>query len=314
MRISLALVAAALALALPGSAAAVSDGLARTPPMGWSSWNHFGCAIDERTVRETADALVRSGMRDAGYRYVNVDDCWMAATRDASGGLRANPGSFPSGIPALAAYLHARGLRLGLYTSIGARTCQGRPALAGHESSDLARIASWGADYLKIDFCAADDSVRRDPAAAYARVRDLVRQNGRKLVLGICTWGEGRPWRWAPRTGHLWRVTGDIRPEWRWVLKIAGRNNLRARHAGPGGWNDPDSLEVGNRGMTVREQRAHFGLWAVMAAPLIAGNDVRRMSRATRRILLNRELIAVDQDRLGAQGHRVHRGRQEVWV
>src|SRR4051794_33787951 len=178
MRIGLALVTVALALALPGSAAAVNDGLARTPPMGWSSWNHFGCGIDERTVRGTADALVRSGMRDAGYRYVNVDDCWMAADRDASGGLRANPGRFPSGIPALAAYLHARGLRLGLYTSVGATTCQGLPGLAGRESGDLARIASWGADYLKVDFCGASHALRRDPAAAYARVRDGLAAGG----------------------------------------------------------------------------------------------------------------------------------------
>jgi len=315
MRFVLALLATAtIALAAATPADAFDDGLARTPPMGWSSWNRFGCDIGEQTVRETADALVVGGMRDAGYRYVNVDDCWMAPTRDAFGRLRADPWRFPGGIPALADYVHARGLRLGLYTSIGARTCQGRPGLAGHESGDLARIASWGADYLKVDFCGANGAVRGDPAPAYARVRDLIGQSGRKLVLGICTWGQGLPWRWGPRIGHMWRVTGDIRPEWRWVLKIAGRNDLRARHAGPGGWNDPDSLEVGNRGMTVREQRAHFGLWALMAAPLIAGNDVRHMSRVTRRILLNRELIAVDQDRLGSQGHRVRRGLHEVWI
>src|SRR4051812_14277703 len=172
MRIALAVVV--VALVLPASAAAAGDGLARTPPMGWSSWNHFGCRIDERTVRESADALVASGMKAAGYRYVNVDDCWMAPARDGSGRLQADPLRFPSGIPALAAYVHARGLRLGLYTSIGARTCQGLPGLAGHERDDLERIAGWGADYLKVDFCSASRPVRRDPAHAYARVRDLV--------------------------------------------------------------------------------------------------------------------------------------------
>src|SRR3954447_9678116 len=309
MRIVLAAVAAALVL--PAPAAALEDGLARTPPMGWSSWNRFGCGIDERTVRETADALVASGMREAGYRYVNVDDCWMAPARDGSGRLQADPLRFPSGILALAAYVHARGLRLGLYTSIGARTCQGLPGLAGHERDDLERIAGWGADYLKVDFCGADDAVRKDPAGAYARVRDGLAAGGRKLVLAICTWGRGRPWTWGPRVGHMWRVSGDIRPTWRSVLHNARRSLGHA--AGPGGWNDPDSLEVGNRGLTAREERAHLGLWAMLAAPLIAGNDVRNMSRTTRRILLNRELIAVDQDRLGAPARRLRRGRHEVW-
>ena len=312
MRIAVAIVA--VALAVPASAAAASDGLARTPPMGWSSWNHFGCGIDERTVRETADALVRSGMRDAGYRYVNVDDCWMAASRDSAGRLRANPDSFPSGIPALAAYVHARGLRLGLYTSVGARTCQGLPGLAGHERGDLERIASWGVDYLKVDFCGADRVTRAEPAPAYARVRDALVRSGRRLVLGICTWGRGTPWRWGARVGHMWRVAGDIRASWRSVLHSAVRSARHAGAAGPGGWNDPDSLEVGNRGMTAREQRAHVSLWAVLAAPLIAGNDVRAMSRATRRILLNREVVAVDQDRRGSQGRRLRRGRHEVWA
>jgi alpha-galactosidase len=309
MRIALAATAAALLLPAPAAAA-----LAPTPPMGWSSWNHFGCRIDERTVRETADALVSSGMRDAGYRYVNVDDCWMAPTRDPSGGLLANPGSFPSGIPSLAKYLHARALRLGLYTSIGAQTCQGLPGLAGHESGDLARIAAWGADYLKVDFCGASEAVRKNPAAAYARVRDGLAAGGRSVVLGISTWGQGEPWRWRPRVGQTWRVSGDIEPSWRSILHNAGRSASHAAAAGPGGWNDPDSLEVGNRGLSIREQRAHFGLWAMLAAPLIAGNDIRTMSRSTRRILLNRELIAVDQDRLGSQGRRVRRGRREVWL
>jgi alpha-galactosidase len=314
-RCLLSAVAVAALLVLPASAAALDDGLARTPPMGWSSWNHFGCGVDEAIVRQTAAALVASGMRDAGYRYVNVDDCWLAPTRDAAGRLRPDPARFPSGIAALASYLHARGLRLGLYGSLGGFTCAGRPGLAGHEGDDVKRLAAWGVDYLKIDFCGVDAAVRRDPAPAYAAIRDLVRVTGRPIVIGISSWGIGQPWRWGPRTGHLWRVAGDIRDEWASIIRIAGRDALRGRYAGPGGWNDPDSLEVGNGGMTATEDRAHFALWAMSSAPLIAGNDVRVMNRATRRTLLNREVIAVDQDRRGDQGRRVRsrRGR-EVWV
>lgn len=304
----------AVVLCLPGPAAALEDGLARTPPMGWSSWNHFDCRVDEQVVRQTADAMVQSGMRDAGYRYVNVDDCWMAGARDASGRLQADPERFPSGIPALARYVHQRGLRLGLYTDLGTRTCAGRPGLAGHEEQDVRTMTSWGIDYLKVDFCQVPPDVFRQPAPAYARVRDALRRSGRRVVLSICNWGVAAPWRWGAAVGHLWRTTGDIRDSWRSVMRIAGRNGRLARYAGPGGWNDPDMLQVGNGGMSSREDRAHFSLWAMMAAPLIAGNDVRLMSGPTRRTLLNREVIAVDQDRRGAQGRRVQRGRHEVWV
>jgi alpha-galactosidase len=300
---------AALLLAAPSGGE-----LGRTPPIGWSSWNRFGCDIDERIVRESAAALVASGMRAAGYRYVNVDDCWMAPGRAADGGLRADPERFPSGIPALASYVHARGLRLGLYTSLGTSTCQGRPGLAGNEQRDLARLAGWRIDYLKVDYCGVSEAVKRDPEPSFRRVRRLLDASGRRVVLSISTWGQGEPWRWRAGVGQLWRVSGDIRPDWDWIVKIAGRSNLRRRFAGPGGWNDPDMLEVGNRGLSAREGRAHFGLWAMLAAPLVAGNDVRRMSPATRRTLLGRELIAVDQDRLGIQGRRLRGGRRQVWV
>ena len=307
--------AVALALALPAPAAALDDGLAPTPPMGWNPWNRFGCEADQRLVREVADAIVATGMRDAGYRQVNLDDCWMARARGPAGELRADPERFAAGIPELAAYLHARGLRLGLYTSLGSETCEGRPALAGHERADLRRMASWGMDYLKVDFCGANAGVRADPEPAYARVSELLRETGRPIVLSMCSWGVGRPWSWGPAIGHLWRVTGDIADDWDSVMRVAARARSRWAAAGPGGWNDPDMLQVGNGGMTAREDRAHFSLWAVMAAPLLAGNDPRRMTAATRRTLLNREVLAVDQDPEGAQGRRVRaRNGLEVWL
>ena len=302
----------AIALLFAASPAHARVDLAPTPPMGWSSWNRFGCDVDEGIVRDTADALVASGMRAAGYRYVNVDDCWMAPTRDSLGGLRPDPAKFPSGIPALADYVHARGLRLGLYTSIGARTCQGRPGLQGHLESDVRRLAAWGVDYLKVDFCAPDEATRRNPEPAFRRVRRALDESGRPVVLSITTWGQGAPWRWG--FGELWRVTGDIRAEWDWIVRIPARSHLRRRFAGPGGWNDADMLEVGNPGLSDREGRAHFGLWAILASPLIAGNDVRTMSRITTRTLLNPEVIAVNQDRLGRQGRRLRAGRRQVWV
>ena len=302
-----------LAAVVSPPAVALDDGLARTPPMGWSSWNHFGCDVDEWAVRATADAMARSGMRAVGYRYVNVDDCWMASERDARGRVQADPVRFPSGIAALADYVHRRGLRLGIYHDIGERTCSGRPGMAGHEADDVRQLVAWRIDYLKLDFCHVQPEVRRTPAPAYARVRDLVRRSGRRVVLGICNWGVGAPWRWGPRVGHLWRVTGDIKNEWSSVMRVADRAERLWRFAGPGGWNDPDSLEIGNGVLTKREGRAQLSVWAMLAAPLIAGNDVRALSRATRATLTNREVISVDQDGAG-QGRRVRRGANEGWV
>lgn len=311
---ALALVALLACVAAPASASALGDGQARTPPMGWNSWNHFTCtALNEKVVRQTADAMVSSGMRSAGYRYVNVDDCW--SIRDASGRLTADPVSFPSGIPALARYVHARGLRLGLYSDVGTQTCAKRPGLAGHERDDIDRLASWGVDYLKVDFCNVSAKVRRHPATAYRRLRDLIARSGRRMVFSICTWGQGSPRRWAPGAGHLWRSTGDLRDTWQSVMRNADLNNRHPRQTRPGAWSDPDMLQVGNGGMTAREDRTHFSLWAVMAAPLIAGNDVRQTSPATRSTLLNREVIAVDQDPAGRQGRRVSsRHGHDVWV
>ena len=306
---------AIVALGLPCPALALDGGLARTPPMGWSSWNHFYCGVDEQVVRETADAMASNGMRRAGYRYVMVDDCWSSPARGPRGELRADPASFPSGIAALARYVHERGLRFGLYHDLGSLTCAGRPGIAGREREDLALFAAWGVDAVKVDFCSVDGATRADPARAYARVRDAISAAGRPMLLSICSWGQGQPWRWGRGVGHTWRTTGDIADNWRSVLRIAGRNQRLARYSGPGAWNDPDSLEVGNGGLSAREDRSHMSLWAMMAAPLIAGNDVRSMSPATERTLLNREVLALDQDRAARSGRRVfRRAGREVWV
>jgi alpha-galactosidase len=278
--------------------------------MGWNSWNGFGCAIDERLIRETADARVASGMRDAGYRYVNIDDCWHGS-RDGDGFIRPDPERFPSGMKALADYVHARGLQLGLYSDAGAKTCAGRPGSRGHEYQDALTWARWGVDYVKYDWC---DTAGLAAPAAYATMRDALRAAGRPIVLSICEWGENRPWEWGKDVGHLWRTTGDIyncfdcvidHGTWKsWgVMQILDMQKGLREYAGPGHWNDPDMMEVGN-GMAVNEDRAHFSMWCMLAAPLIAGNDLMGMSGETLGILTNRGAIAVNQDPLGIQGFR----------
>ena len=310
--------AALCALSLPAPAVALDDGLARTPPMGWNGWYAFGCDVHESTIRAMADALVRTGLRDRGYTYVNVDDCWMAADRASDGSLRPDAARFPSGIAALAQYVHARGLRLGIYLSAGQLTCQRLPGSAGHLTQDALTVASWGVDLVKLDWCfSAGDA---DRLAVYGEMRDALRYSGRPVVLSICEWGDGKPWTWGPTAGHMWRTTHDIptydrRNRWRAVLRVAAQNAQLASSAGPGGWNDPDILQVGLRGLSPIEGRTMFSMWAMMAAPLLAGNDLRRMDGRTRGTLLNREVIAIDQDPAGVQGLRVSakRGR-DVWV
>jgi len=302
-------------LSMPSASSAVQGalhGLARTPPMGWNSWNHFGCDVSEQLVRETADAIVASGMRDAGYHYVVIDDCWEVA-RDSSGTLVADSGRFPHGIKALADYVHTRGLGLGIYTDAGSSTCQGRPGTLGHEEQDARTFAAWGVDYVKEDWCHAKGL---DAPTQYRRFREALERAGRPIILSLCEWGSNQPWEWAPSIGHLWRTTGDISDKWPSMLANLDVTAQHARAAGPGGWNDPDMLEVGNGGMTDDEYRAHFSLWAILAAPLIAGNDVRSMSATTRDILTNREVIAVDQDSLGVQGMLMGEGPPEhqIWV
>ena len=297
---------AALALALvavtAGAAAQVrqlENGLARTPPMGFNTWNKFACNVSEDLIKGIADAMASNGMRDAGYQYVVIDDCWQIARDSVTGRIVPDPQRFPGGMRALADYIHAKGLKFGLYTDAGRRTCEGRPGSYRSYEIDARTYAEWGVDYTKVDWCYADSLVAR---TQYTQFRDALQAAGRPIVFSICEWGSNRPWEWAPGVGNLWRTTGDISDRWRSMISIADASSRHARVAGPGGWNDPDMLEVGNGGMTAEEYRTHFSLWAIMAAPLIAGNDIRAMPDSIRDILLNREVIAVDQDSLGAQG------------
>ncbi|SFV32433.1 glycoside hydrolase family 27 protein [Thermoflavifilum thermophilum] len=288
------------------------NGLAPTPPMGWNSWNHFGCNIDENIIKEMADAMVSSGMKDAGYEYINIDDCWMDTVRDAQGRLQADPKRFPHGIKWLADYVHSKGLKLGIYSSAGTKTCAGYPASLDHEEIDAKTFASWGVDYLKYDNCYNQG---RPLIERYQAMQQALAHCGRPIVFSICEWGLENPWEWAPRLGNLWRTTGDIRDSWESVMSILDQQVGLASYAGPGHWNDPDMLEVGNGGMTTTEYRAHFSLWCILAAPLIAGNDLRHMSPETKEILTNRDMIAVDQDPLGKEGYKLQDdGDEEIWV
>ena len=290
------------------------NGLAKTPPMGWNSWNKFNRNVDDKGVRGMADAMVASGMRDAGYIYVNIDDTWEGQ-RDKDGVLQSNE-KFPD-MKALADYVHAKGLKFGVYSDAGARTCQGRPGSNGYEDADARQYAAWGVDYLKYDWCNTDGV---DPKIAYPTMRDALKRSGRPIVFSMCEWGRSQPWTWARGVGHLWRTTGDIGPSWQSFVRLLDQQVDLWKFAGPGGWNDPDMLEVGNGTLTAGENRAHFSLWCLLASPLMAGNDLREMPPEVRDILLNKEVIAVDQDALGAQGRRIRRddlGRGssvEIWA
>ncbi|MGW7789574.1 NPCBM/NEW2 domain-containing protein [Streptomyces tricolor] len=295
----------------PAAPAAPSpaDGLARTPPMGFNNWNSTHCRaeFDESMVKGIADLFVQKGLKDAGYQYVNLDDCWALPERDANGRLVPDPVRFPHGIKAVADYVHAKGLKLGIYTSAGTKTCNsaGFPGALGHEYGDARQFAEWGVDYLKYDNC---NNQGVDAKERYRTMRDALKATGRPIVYSICEWGENKPWEWAADVGHLWRTTGDISDSWSSMLSILKQNLPLAPYAGPGRWNDPDMLEVGNGGMTDTEYRSHFSLWSVMAAPLLIGTDLRKASRATYEILGNKEVIAVDQDPLGKQGVVVSSG------
>ncbi|KAL4556965.1 hypothetical protein LXL04_035135 [Taraxacum kok-saghyz] len=280
----------------------LSNGLAQTPQMGWNSWNFFACNINESLIKETADALVSSGLADLGYNYVNIDDCWEAPTRDIKGQLVPDPKTFPSGIKALADYVHGKGLKLGIYSSAGVFTCQVRPASLFHENDDAATWASWGVDYLKYDNCF---NLGIKPIDRYPPMRDALNATGRTIFYSLCEWGEDDPALWAGNVGNSWRTTDDINDTWASMTTIADLNDKWAAYAGPGGWNDPDMLEVGNGGMNYLEYRSHFSIWAIMKAPLLVGCDVRNMTTETFEILSNKEVIAVNQDPLGIQGRKV---------
>jgi alpha-galactosidase len=296
-----------------GAEAAAKPPLAQTPPMGWNSWNKFGCDIDEELIRETADAMVSSGMAAAGYTYVNIDDCWMAPERDAQGRLVADPVRFPGGIEAVADYVHAKGLKLGIYSSAGTATCQGLPASLDHETTDAASFAEWGVDLLKYDNC---NNQGRPAVERYTAMADALAASGRDIVYSICEWGSNRPWEWAAEVGgHYWRTTGDISDSWGSMVSIVDQQVGLEAYSGPNAWNDPDMLEVGNGGMTTEEYRAHLSLWSLLNAPLIAGNDLRSMDATTLALLTDPDVLAVNQDWAGVQGHKIaDNGDQEVWT
>jgi len=312
-------IAAVLFVFSVGNVRALDNGLAKTPPMGWNSWNKFGCNVSEKLIKEMAGAMVASGMRDAGYVYLVIDDCWQV-DRDKEGNILPDPQRFPSGMKALADYVHAKGLKFGLYSDAGTLTCQKRPGSRGYEFQDARQYAAWGVDYLKYDWCSTST---QDARASYSIMRDALLKAGRPIVFSICEWGTAKPWLWAKDVGNLWRTTGDIQDCWDckrdWggmgVVHILDLQDGLESYAGPGHWNDPDMLEVGNGGMTATEYRAHFSLWCLLSAPLMAGNDLRSMPPEIKEILTNREVTAVDQDPLGLQGRRVKReGDREVWV
>lgn len=286
--------------------------LVQTPPMGWNSWNAFNTDITEQKIKDAALALVSSGMKAAGYEYINIDDAWMDTVRDAQGRLQPDPKRFPHGIKALADYVHSLGLKIGIYESAGTKTCAGYPGSLHYEKTDAESFAKWGIDYLKLDNC---NNQGVDYMERYEGMEQALLATGRPIVYSICEWGVKDPYQWAPAISQLWRTTGDISDNWNSMINIVDQQVGLEKYAGPGHWNDPDMLEVGNGGMTNNEYRSHFSLWAILAAPLISGNDLFHMTEPTRDILTNKDVIAVNQDAAGKQGYKVaDNGDQEVWV
>jgi len=291
---------------------ALDNGLALTPQMGWNSWNHFGCDVNETVLRATADILVSTGLAALGYNYVNVDDCW-AKGRDASGRVFEDPKTFPSGMAALSSYIHKKGLKFGIYSCAGTYTCAGRPGSLGYEKIDAQTYAEWGVDYLKYDNCYAPTNLL--PQTRYATMRDALNATKRPILFSMCEWGVQSPWNWANAVGNSWRTTNDISDDWNSFIRVLDNNIGLSPYAGPGGWNDPDMLEVGNGGMTESEDRAHFFLWSLLKSPLLIGCDLTKMSSATVSTLGAVEVIAVNQDSLGAQGDLVYQlGPMQIWA
>jgi len=285
--------------------------LARTPPMGWNSWNHFACDVSDAVVRAQADALIAIGMKSVGYAYILIDDCWQG-TRDDAGYIRPNA-KFPD-MKALADYIHGKGLKIGIYSSPGPKTCGGYEGSYGHEEQDAQTYAMWGMDYLKYDLCSYDGM--GDQIPAYRRMFDALKKTGRPIVYALCQYGMQKGWEWSASVGgNLWRTDDDIRDNYFTMAELGFGQNGLEKFAGPGHWNDPDMLEVGNGGMTNDEYRTHMSLWCILAAPLIAGNNLVTMGPEALAILTNKEVIAIDQDPLGVQGRRVmQEGPLEVWM
>ncbi len=298
------------------------DGLALTPPMGWNSWNTFKADINEALVKEMADAFILHGYKEAGYKYIVIDDCWMAMERDSLGNLVPHPEKFPNGIKAVADYIHSKGLKFGIYGCAGNLTCAGYPGNRGHEYQDALTYASWGVDYLKYDWCNTDGL---NAPAAYTTMRDALFATKRPVVFSLCEWGNNQPWEWGKDVGHLWRISGDIAVCWDCELKHATwsdwgvmrivymRDGIRG-YTGPDHWNDYDMMEVGN-GMSVNEDRSHFTLWCMFASPLFMGHDLRKAGKVTDDILTNKEVIAVNQDSLGIHAFKYSdKDSLEIWV
>jgi alpha-galactosidase len=317
-----ALVGCVISSAIAGVASANPTALAGTPPMGWNSWNHFADKVSDTVVRAQADAMVSSGLRDAGYVYINIDDTWEGK-RDAQGAIHSNE-KFPD-MKALADYVHSKGLKLGIYSSPGAKTCAGFEGSLGHEAQDAKTYADWGVDYLKYDLCSFHDVMTTASSReqrhqmmldAYLRMHRALKNTGRPIVYSLCQYGVDSVWQWGASVGgNLWRTTGDISDNYESMAAIGFRQVNQARYAGPGHWNDPDMLEVGNGGMSAVEYQTHMSLWALLAAPLLAGNDLSTMTPQTIALLTNRELIAIDQDAAGDQATRVWAsGATEVWA
>lgn len=288
----------------------LDNGLGRTPQMGWNSWNHFGCGINQTVMEETADAFISTGLYKYGYEYVNVDDCW-AKSRDAAGIIQPDNSSFPD-FRGMIDHIHSKGLKFGLYSDAGNKTCAGRPGSLNYEGLDALTYAMWGVDYLKYDNCNND---QLSPLIRYPKMTKALNDSGRHIFFSLCEWGQDDPADWAPNVGNSWRTTGDISDNWGRVMQNADLNNDWYSLAGPGGWNDPDMLEVGNGFMSTTEDQSHFSLWCLMKAPLLVGCDIRSMSNETFRILTNSEVIAVNQDPLGIQGTKVKSdGIRDIWA
>ncbi|XP_065887321.1 uncharacterized protein [Dysidea avara] len=293
------------------SSLSLDNGLGKTPQMGWNSWNHFRCSINDQLVMETADAMASNGLKAAGYQYVNIDDCWQVA-RFPNKTIQPDPKNFPD-MKQLISYVHNKGLKFGLYSDAGTKTCQKRPGSLGYEDIDAETYASWGVDYLKYDNCNNDGT---KPEVRYPVMRDALNKTGRPIFYSLCEWGRDDPATWASKVGNSWRTTSDIRDNWDSMYSKVVENDKWWKYAGPGGWNDPDMLEVGNGGMSHNEYVVHFSLWCLMKAPLLIGCDIHNMSKDTLDILTNSEVIAVNQDPLGVQGHRVNMTSDgaEVWA
>ncbi len=302
LAVALAVTSAPLfALSAATPAQALGNGLALTPQMGFNDWNAYGCNVSESLIKSTALAMHNNGMQAAGYQYVNIDDCWMTKNRDSAGRLVPDPAKFPDGISGTATYVHSLGLKLGIYEDAGTATCAGYPGSLGHETTDANTFASWGVDYLKYDNC---NNTGVSGQTRYTAMRDALKATGRPILFSLCNWGQESVWTWGANVGNSWRTTGDINASYSSMLSIFHSNVGLASYAGPGGWNDPDMLEIGN-GMSATEDRTEFSLWAEMAAPLVSGTNIAGASATTLSILTNKNVIAVDQDSLGKQGTQV---------